>query len=220
MSDGAKAKIFIVEDQVPILKLLVRALGEFPDLELLGTAADGEEGAAGIVQARPDVAIVDLELPGCDGIEVTRRVKRAAPQIEVLILTTFDDERKVYEAIQAGAAGYLVKRVGPEKVRAAVFEVLDGGVVIEAGIARRFWNYFDSVRAQKVATPNPWGLSPLELEVLQFVTKGLSNAEVGRVLSIERRTVRTHLGHIYRKMGVNSHVEAVVAALKAGVVDL
>jgi two-component system, NarL family, response regulator DegU len=87
-------------------------------------------------------------------------------------------------------------------------------------VARRFWNYFHAMQAAKAAAVNPWGLTELELEVLRFVAKGLSNAEVGRVMSLERRTVKTHLTHLYRKMGVASHVDAVVAALKAGVVQL
>jgi DNA-binding NarL/FixJ family response regulator len=115
-----------------------------------------------------------------------------------------------------------VKRLGPEKIRAAIHEVLQGGTVIEPRIARRFWNYFQSLQTEGAApaSANRWGLSEVELEVLRFVTKGLSNAEVGSVMSIERRTVRTHLGHIYKKMGVSTHVEAVVAALEAGLVEL
>ncbi|MHB8877273.1 MAG: response regulator transcription factor, partial [Myxococcaceae bacterium] len=140
---------------------------------------------------------------------------------EVLILTSFDDEQKVYEAIQAGASGYLVKRVGPEKIRSGIHEVMEGGTVLEPIIAKRFWNYFQSIKATpKQPAAVPWGLSALELQVLQYVAKGLSNAEVGQVMTLERRTVRTHLSHIYRKMSVNSHVDAVVLALRAGVVDL
>jgi DNA-binding NarL/FixJ family response regulator len=98
---------------------------------------------------------------------------------------------------------------------------MDGGTVLEPIIARRFWNYFQSIQAKPPQKKeNPWGLSPTEFEVLSYVAKGLSNAEVGQVMTMERRTVRTHLSHIYRKMGVNSHVEAVVLALRAGLVEL
>src|SRR5690606_15141537 len=118
-----------------------------------------------------------------DGIEVTRRLRRRVPETQVLILTSFDDEQKVYEAMQVGASGYLVKRVGPEKIRSAVAEVLEGGTVLEAQIARRFWNHFHAIRqgAAKAVDPaaNPWDLSPVELDVLRFIAKGLSNAEVG-----------------------------------------
>jgi DNA-binding NarL/FixJ family response regulator len=113
-----------------------------------------------------------------------------------------------------------VKRVGPEKIRSGIRDVMEGGTVLEAIIAKRFWNYFQAVQAKKAQPDNPWGLSPLEFDVLKYVAKGLSNAEVGSVMELERRTVRTHLSHIYKKMGVNSHVDAVVLALKAGIVEL
>lgn len=214
-----RTRLFVVEDQPQLLRNLLKVLGTFPEVELVGSAQDGERAVEEIVRVRPQLVLLDLELPGLHGIEVTRRVKRRAPEVEILVLTSFDDEQKVYEAIQAGASGYLVKRVGPEKIRSGIREVMDGGTVLEPIIARRFWNYFQSLKAAP-AGENPWMLSDVELEVLRYIAKGLSNAEVGRVMTIERRTVRTHLTHIYRKMGVSSHVEAVVAALRAGLVEV
>jgi two-component system, NarL family, response regulator DegU len=188
---------------------------------VVGTSQDGEEAVEDIVRVHPELVLLDLELPGLNGLQVTQRVKRRAPAVEILILTSFEDEQKVYEAIQAGASGYLVKRVGPEKIRSGIREVMEGGTVLEPLIARKFWNYFQSLQARPPEKKeNPWGLTPLEFEVLRYVAKGLSNAEVGQVMTLERRTVRTHLSHIYKKMGVNSHVEAVVMALRAGLVDL
>ena len=217
---SARTRVFVVEDQPQLLKNLLKVLSTFPEIEVVGSAMEGEHGVEEIVKLRPHLVLLDLELPGIDGIEVTRRVKRRTTEVEVLILTSFDDETKVYEAIQAGASGYLVKRVGPEKIRQGIKEVMDGGTVLEPIIARRFWNYFNSLKAKPQTPQNPWSLSPLEMDVLRYVAKGLSNAEVGHVMTLERRTVRTHLSHIYRKMGVNSHVEAVVLALKAGFVEL
>ncbi len=214
-------RVYVVEDQPQLLKNLVKVLGTFPELEVVGTSQDGEEAVEDIVRVRPELVLLDLELPGLNGIQVTQRVKRRAPEVEILILTSFEDEQKVYEAIQAGASGYLVKRVGPEKIRSGIREVMEGGTVLEPLIARKFWNYFQSIQAKPPEKKdNPWGLTPLEFEVLGYVAKGLSNAEVGQVMTLERRTVRTHLSHIYKKMGVNSHVEAVVLALRAGLVDL
>ncbi len=215
-----RTRVFIVEDQPALMRALVKSLELFEELEIVGTSAEGEDGVRQILELRPNVVLLDLELPGIDGIEVTRRVKPRAPEVELLILTSFDDEQKVYEAIQAGASGYLVKRVGPEKIRSGIREVMEGGTVLEPIIAKRFWNYFQSLGKPPEPKPsNPWSLTELELEILRYVAKGLSNAEVGRVMSIERRTVRTHLGHLYRKMGVSSHVEAVVLAIRAGVVE-
>ncbi|MEW6431036.1 MAG: response regulator transcription factor [Myxococcota bacterium] len=215
-----KIRIFVVEDQPQLMKNLLKVLATFPELEVVGSAMEGEAAVEAILERKPQLVLLDLELPDIDGIEVTKRVKRRTAEVEILILTSFDDEQKVYEAMQAGASGYLVKRVGPEKIRAGIHEVMAGGTVLEALIARRFWNYFHSVQAKKARPDNPWNLSPLEFDVLKYVAKGLSNAEVGNVMSLERRTVRTHLSHIYKKMGVNSHVEAVVLALKAGIVEL
>jgi DNA-binding NarL/FixJ family response regulator len=215
-----KTRVFVVEDQPQLLKNLLKVLALYPELEVVGTSQEGEEGVEQMVKLLPDIVLLDLELPGIDGIEVTKRLKRRAPTVEVLILTSFDDEQKVYEAIQAGASGYLVKRVGPDKIRSGIHDVMGGGTVLEAIIAKRFWNYFQSVQSKKAQPDNQWGLTPTEFDVLKFVAKGLSNAEVGRVMELERRTVRTHLSHIYRKMGVNSHVDAVVLALKAGIVEL
>ncbi len=215
-----RTRVYVVEDQPHLLKNLVKVLGTFEELEVVGTSQEGEEAVEEIVRVRPQLVLLDLELPGINGIQVTQRVKRRAPEVEILILTSFEDEQKVYEAIQAGASGYLVKRVGPEKIRSGVREVMEGGTVLEPIIARRFWNYFQSIQATQQKKENPWELTPTEFEVLRYVAKGLSNAEVGQVMTLERRTVRTHLSHIYRKMGVNSHVEAVVMALRAGVVDL
>ena len=220
MISGPPTRLFVVEDQPPMLRGLLKALGTFEELEIAGSAQSGEEALEAIARLSPDLVLLDLELPGIDGIEVTRRVKALARPTEVLILTSFDDEERVYRCIQAGASGYLVKRVGPEKIRSAIRDVLDGGTVLEPIIARRFWNYFQSVRARPSAPADPWGLTPLELEVLGYVARGLSNAEVGRTMGLERRTVRTHLLHLYRKMGVNSHVDAVVLALKAGLLEV
>jgi DNA-binding NarL/FixJ family response regulator len=219
-SQGA-VRVFLVEDQPKLLKNLVKLLSAHPDeVEVVGTALDGESALAECARLTPDLVLLDLELPGIDGIEVTSRLKRSHPAIDVLILTSFDDETKVFEAIRAGASGYLVKRVGIDRILSSIREVRLGGVVLEPVIARRFWNSFQAAQAKPEAKVDPYGLTPAELEVLAFVAKGLSNAEVGRVMSIERRTVRTHLTHIYRKLGVNTHVEAVLKAMRAGLIEL
>lgn len=220
MGEHLPARVFVIEDDAKLLANVLKVLGLYSEITVVGSAREGEAGLLEMATANPDLVLLDLELPGIDGIAVTKAVKRRSPHIEVLILTSFDDEQKVYEAMQAGASGYLVKRVGPEKIRSSIQEVLTGGTVIEAGIARRFWTYFQSVQTTRAAESIPWGLSETEVEVLKYMAKGLSNAEMGTVLSVERRTVKTMLSHIYRKMGVASHVDAVVKALKAGVVKL
>lgn len=218
-------RIFLVEDSPSLLKNLDKSLSAHPErVEIVGTALDGERGLADIEQCAPELLLLDLELPGIDGIEVTRRLKAQYPEIDVLILTSFDDEKKVYEAIQAGASGYLVKRVAIERILDAIEEVRLGGTVLEPIIARRFWTYFESVRrapqAEERGGADPYGLNEIEREVLLFIGKGLSNGEVGEVMKIDRRRVRWFLSCIYRKMGVNTHVEAVVKAVQAGLIEL
>ena len=212
-------EVVVVEDDPRTLKNLVRLLSGYPEFQVVGSAMSGEAALQTIDALTPQAVLLDLELPGIDGIEVTTRVKAAHPEIEILILTTFDDETKVYRAVQAGAGGYLVKRVAPEKIREGLLQILAGGTVIEPRLARRFWNYFQSVKGK----PPPGAeslLEPIERDILQMIARGLTNQETGKVLSLERRTVRTHLAHIYRKLGVGSRSEAVVSALQKGLITL
>jgi DNA-binding NarL/FixJ family response regulator len=216
---GKVCRLAVVEDQPQLRRQLTKFLSELPEVALLSAFSSGEEALAPLLKLRPDVLLLDLELPGMSGLELLAEVKPKAPEVQVLILTTFDDEQKVYESVQGGASGYLVKRDAFDRLPAAIREVADGGTVIEPRLARRFWNYFQSIKASPRAA-DPYGLTPLERDLLGQIAKGLSNAEVGRALEIDRRTVRTHLLHVYRKMKVHSHVEAVVLALKAGLIAL
>ena len=211
-------ELVVVEDDPKTLKSLMRLLGSYPEFRVVGSALSGESALKTIDAVTPQLVLLDLELGDIDGIEVTRKVKAAHPEIEVLILTSFDDEVKVYKAMQAGASGYLVKRVAPEKIRDGILDVLGGGTVIEPRIAKRFWNYFKSV--QSCEKDQESLLEPIEADILQMIARGLTNQEAGKVLNLERRTVRTHLSHIYRKLGTSSRSEAVVIALRKGLINL
>ncbi len=216
---GGPIELVVVEDDPRMMKTLVRLLGSYEELQVVGSAMSGEAAVETVAALRPQLVLLDLELPGIDGLEVTKRVKAELSDVEVLILTSFEDEVKVYQAIQAGAGGYLVKRLAMDKLRGAIRDVLDGGTVIEPRLARRFWNYFQSVQSQ--AEPaEPELLEPVERDILQMVARGLTNSETGDVLELERRTVRTHLGHIYRKLGTNSRAEAVTIALRKGYITI
>jgi len=209
--------VFAVEDSVPTLRALGKLLAAQPTLELVGTAASGEEALRLIPTSAARVVLMDLELPGKSGIETTRELKARRVAADVLVLTSFEDEDHVFEAMRAGASGYVVKGASAQKLTAAIRDVDEGGTVIEPRLARRFWQYFKGVQAP----PQPASiLSPLESEILFAVAKGLSNEEVGSVVHLDRRTVRTHLGHIYDKLGVTGHVAAVVEALRRGLVEL
>ena len=211
--------IYAVEDSAQVLKALRKLLAAQPEVEFLGAATSGEEALREIPLIKPRVVLMDLELPGASGIETTRALKalEVGLTLEILVLTSFEDEEHVFEAMRAGASGYVVKGAAAAKLVSAIVEVEAGGTVIEPRLAKRFWSYFKGVQEPRREEPL---LTGLELEILFAIAKGLSNQEVGGVVQLDRRTVRTHLGHIYRKLGVRSHVEAVVCALKLGILEL
>lgn len=209
--------LFVVEDQAPTLKALVKLLGTWPEVELVGTAMTGEAARQSLAASGARVALVDIELPGLDGLELVAQLKGAHVDCALLMLTSFVDEERVFQAMRRGAAGYLVKGVAAERLRAAITAVDEGGTVIEPRLARAFWSYFRGV--QGPARPSD-ELDAEELALLELVAKGLSNAEAAGVLGLPRRNVRTRLQKIYAKLGAHSHVDAVVAALKRGLIQV
>lgn len=211
-------RILLCEDDPRFRRLLVKVLREVQDFNLVGEASSGEAACSLIEAARPDLLLLDLELPGISGMEVIQRLTAdQLAALEILILTSFSDEGKVFEAMRLGAAGYLVKGVAPPKLEAAIREIMAGGTVIESRLARRFWSYFASVKGR---SEQDFRLTDDELEVLTLVGRGLSNPETARVLGASRRVIKSHLERIYRKLGVSSRVQATVKALQAGLIDL
>ena len=209
--------VFAVEDSPPTLKALRKLLSGREEVRLVGTATSGEEALKEVPGAAPRVVLMDLELPGASGIETTRRLKESS-DAEVLVLTSFEDEEHVFDAMRAGASGYVVKGAQAGKLIEAIVEVEAGGTVIEPRLARRFWQYFKGV--QEPRKPEVPQLTEIEREILSMIARGLSNEEAGRIVSLDRRSVRTQLGHIYEKLGVRSHVEAVVKGLKLGIIEM
>jgi DNA-binding NarL/FixJ family response regulator len=209
--------VFAVEDSAPALRALRKQLSGREEVRLVGAAASGEEALRLIPEAKPSVVLMDLELPGASGVETTRALKALEVRCEVLALTSFEDEQHVFDAMRAGASGYVVKGGSAAKLIEAIVEVEAGGTVIEPRLAKRFWAYFKGVQEPRKPGPE---LLPVERDILFAIARGLSNEEAGRIVQIDRRTVRTHLGHIYEKLGVRSHVEAVVRALKLGIIEL
>lgn len=209
--------VFAVEDNPPTLKALRKLLSGREEVTLVGSATSGEEALASAPAAKPRVVLMDLELPGASGVETTRALKALA-DLEVLVLTSFEDEQHVFDAMRAGASGYVVKGAQAAKLVEAIVEVDAGGTVIEPRLAKRFWQYFKGV--QEPRKPEVPALTDTELQILHMIARGLSNEEAGRVIAMDRRSVRTQLGHIYEKLGVRSHVEAVVKGLKLGIIQL
>ncbi len=216
-------RILIVEDDPRALKAMVKLLGAVADFRVVDAVQSGELALSRLVDpwpaGPPNVVLMDLELPGIGGVETTRRLLEQASamrprlEIDVLVWTSFADEDHVFEAMRAGAAGYLVKGAPRERLVRAIGEIAAGGTVLEPRLARRFWDYF---RGLDRGAPVPMVLSSEELEILQLVAKGLSNAQVGEAIGAGRRSVRTVLTRIYDKLGARSHVEAVVIAVRRG----
>lgn len=216
----ARIKVYVVEDQPKILKNLIKLLEGFDQIEIVGQARSGEEAMEGLGAAQPEVILLDLGLPKMSGIDVTREVKKKYPKMEVLIFTIFDEEDKVLEAIQAGASGYLLKGMEAEKIVDAISEVNDGGSVIQPSLARSLLRHFHTESPSGKEEPPYPALTPREVEILQIIAKGLSNAEAAAVLKISRATIRTHLEHIYAKLSVSNRVEAITEGIRQGLIDV
>jgi len=196
---------------------MAKSLASIADFTVVGEVGCGEDVLPFLRSSTADLLLLDLELPTQDGIEVVQQLRRESVAVEILILTTFSDEVKVFQAVQAGAAGYLVKGLALDQLERAVRDVMAGGTVLDPVLARRFWNYFASVKGRE---PADYGLEADELDILLLVARGLSNPEAANALGASRRSIRKQLAKIYRKMGVNGRVEATVKALRAGLIEL
>lgn len=211
-------RVFIADDHELVRLALKTLLEGEPDLEVVGEAADTESAVDGAVSTRPDVVLMDLRMPGGGGVEACRRVKDLVPETQVLVITSFDDDEGVFGVLEAGASGYIMKDTRPERVSHAIRSVVEGQAVFDAAVATRIiaGRHNGSNGNSMLADP----LSDRELEVLELMAKGHSNREIGRELWIGETTVKTHVSHILRKLGQADRTQAVLAALKAGIVKL
>jgi NarL family two-component system response regulator LiaR len=215
-----KIKVMIADDHAVVREGTCQILEQEPDIDVVAEAADGEEAVRLAGSSRPDVAIIDIAMPGIDGIEATRQIKSLYPAIAVLILSAYDDDPFVFSLLEAGAAGYLLKSIRGRELVDAVRQVHAGESVLHPAIARKVLNRFVPA-ADKSARQKPSDmLSEREIEVLRLATRGLSNQHIADELCLSLRTVQAHLGHIFNKLQVSSRTEAVVHALKQGWVTL
>ena len=210
---GRPATVLLVEDQPGTRAALVEAL-RLGGLDVVGAHASGEDALAALGGLEPDVALVDLGLPGIPGVEVIRELRRVRPRTSVLVLTVFDDAARVVEAIEAGAQGYLLKDTPAADVAAAVSGVRDGLAPLSPEIAGHLLSRLRAARAPTA----PAGLSEREVEVLSLLARGHAYADIATALGIHLSTVQSHVRNIYRKLEVSSKAEAAVVAARHGIV--
>ncbi len=216
----SKIKVLIADDHAVVRDGTRRILEQETDMEVVAEAADGAEAINLAGSSKPDVAIIDIAMPGVDGIEATKQIKSLYPSVAILILSAYDDDQFVFSLLEAGAAGYLLKSVRGRELVEAVRQVHAGESVLHPAIARKVLNRFVPAPGKPALPETPDVLSDRELEVLRLATRGLSNQQIADKLYLSLRTVQAHLGHIFNKLQVSSRTEAVVRALKAGWVTL
>jgi len=188
------------------------------DIDVVGEAADGAEAVELALRLDPDVILMDVRMPRLDGVEATRRLTTAGSRARVVILTTFDLDEYVHEAIRAGASGFLLKDVQPTQLVDAVRVIAGGDALLAPTVTRRLLDRFAQSVPDREQPASLQSLTPRELEILRLVAGGLSNAEIAQALVVSEATVKTHVSSILRKLQLRDRVQAVVAAYDAGLV--
>ncbi|MGI5161153.1 response regulator [Microbispora sp. CA-102843] len=224
------ARVLVVDDQAVVRDGLVLLLGLLPDIEVVGSAADGEAALRVVAGERPDVVLMDLRMPRMDGVEATRRIRAEFPDTQVVVLTTYTDDESVFAALRAGARGFLTKSADAEEIARAVATVMNGDAQLDPGVQRRLLNTVAALPgtpppppppapADGVSEAPPDGLTPREAEVLRLIARGLSNAEIAAHLFIGEATVKTHINNLFAKVRVRDRAQAVAYAYRTGLAD-
>jgi DNA-binding NarL/FixJ family response regulator len=211
--------VLIADDQALVRVGLRKVLETEPELSVVGEAVDGEDAAAAASRLRPDIVLMDIRMPVLDGIEATRRIVRAHPDTRVLILTTFGLDTYVYDALRAGASGFMLKDAPPEEIVAAVRVIASGEALLAPAVTRAVIEEF--VRQRPAVQPAPVSvaeLTPREREVLDLLARGRSNAEICEQLVISEATTKTHVARILQKLGLRDRVQTVIYAYESGLV--
>jgi DNA-binding NarL/FixJ family response regulator len=213
-------RVVIADDQALVRGGFRMILEAQPDIEVVGEASDGYQAVDQASRLQPDVVLMDIRMPGLDGIEATRRLLRdASASLRVLMLTTFDLDEYVYQAMRAGASGFLLKSVDPPELAHAVRVVAAGDALLAPTITRRLLERFLRLPPPGSAPPEGLGdLTARELEVLTLMARGLSNTEMATALFLSETTVKTHVAHLFQKLGLRDRVQAVIIAYETGLV--
>ncbi|WP_431772758.1 response regulator [Streptomyces cucumeris] len=222
------ARVVVADDQTVVREGIVMLLGLLPGIEVVGAAGDGEEALRLVAELAPDVVLMDLRMPRCDGVEATRRVRAAHPDTQVVVLTTYADDDSLFPALRAGARGYLTKDADADEILRAVQDVMSGDAGLSPKVQRMLLERL-AERDRPAPAPRPSGavtgvpgalpdgLTPREAEVLALVAEGFSNAEIARGLHVAPATVKTHINNLFSKSGVRDRAQAVRYAYRHGI---
>jgi DNA-binding NarL/FixJ family response regulator len=215
-------RVLIADDQALIREGLQMLLGLSPGIEVVGTATDGNEAVELAARQLPDVILMDLRMPRCDGVEATRRILRDHPSIRIVVLTTYADDESIFSALEAGAMGYLTKDAGAAEIQAAIRTIHAGEALLNPAVQRRLIQQLrGGAPRPTVSEPSlPDGLTPREAEVLRLIAEGLSNAEIAERLVVAESTVKTHINNIFSKAALRDRAQAVVYAMQHGLVEM
>ena len=220
MSGQPPVRVLLVDDQELIRTALSMVMADIEDVDVAGEAGTGEEAVRLAAELAPDVVVMDIRMPGMDGIEATRRITEAEPEARVVVLTTFDDDAYVYGALRAGASGFLVKDMALDDIIAAVRVVAAGDALIAPSVTRRLIHDF-AARPEPVGGRRELGsITDREREVLTLVGSGLSNAEIAAELCISVATAKTYLTRLLTKLDARDRVQLVIMAYEAGLVSV
>ena len=212
----AVVRLLIADDQTLFRRGLAGMLDEDPRIKVVGQAGDGLEAVNQAARLKPDVILMDLKMPKLDGVEATRRIVAEHPEIKVLILSTFDADSYVLQALRAGASGYLLKDSHPDAIVSSILAVISGERVMANAVANRVLDLLSGT-----ATPKEFydGLTAREVEILKLLATGLANKQIARRLAISEKTVRNHVSHMYEKLRIYDRSQAVLYAVRKGLVE-
>jgi DNA-binding NarL/FixJ family response regulator len=218
-SQSTPIRILIVDDQNLVRTGFRMILASEPDIEVVGQSANGAEAVELVAELRPDVVLMDIRMPVMDGLEATRRIARSSPITKVVILTTYDLDEYVFDALRAGASGFLLKDAPPEQLVSAIRVAAGGDALLSPSVTRRLVEEFARHSVGTRPAPGLQELTARELEVLKLIARGHSNTEIAAALVVGDATVKTHVARILDKLDCRDRVQAVVIAYESGLVQ-
>ncbi|WP_406480435.1 response regulator [Streptomyces platensis] len=218
MTERTVTRAVVADDQTVVREGIVMLLGLLPGIEVVGSAADGAEAIRLVAELAPDVVLMDLRMPRCDGVEATRRIRLEHPRTQVVVLTTYADDDSLFPALQAGARGYLTKDADGDEIVRAIDDVLSGEAGLSPKIQRRLLERFTEPVSPWTGPSDepPDGLTAREVEVLRLIAEGQSNPEIARTLHVSTATVKTHINNLFAKAGLRDRAQAIHYAYRQG----